>query len=169
MPKLHVQSGMLQGKVFELVEEHITVGRATDNVIRLDDGTVSSHHATLTLKDGDYTVKDLNSTNGTRVNGLRVSEQKLQNGDIVRFGSVDMKYESDVKKASAPLPPPTAGVDLTKSTPRGGAAPPPSFGASQFGRAKKKGLSPLQLTIIGLAVLAIVAIAYFLIKFFAAT
>ena len=52
MPKLHVMSGLLEGKVFDLLEERVTVGRALDNLIRMEDGTISHHHAMFVL-DGD--------------------------------------------------------------------------------------------------------------------
>ena len=76
MPKLQILSGVLEGKVIDLIEERITVGRAVDNTIRLEDGTVSHHHAVLVLDGSDYKLRDLNSTNGTRVNGLRIVESQ---------------------------------------------------------------------------------------------
>ena len=85
MPKLHILSGVLEGKIVDLIEERITVGRALDNMIRLEDGTVSHHHAMFLIDGTDFKVRDLNSTNGTRVNGLRIVETKLHNGDQVRF------------------------------------------------------------------------------------
>src|SRR5262245_56123504 len=100
MAKLHILSGVLEGKTFDLIEERVTVGRGLDNMIRLEDGTVSHHHAILIQEGADFQLRDLNSTNGTRVNGLRIVETKIHNGDAVRFGSVEMRYESDVKKSS---------------------------------------------------------------------
>ena len=76
MPKLHILSGVLEGKVVDLTEERITMGRALDNTIRLEDGTISHHHAMLLLDGPDYKLRDLNSTNGTRVNGMRIVETK---------------------------------------------------------------------------------------------
>ena len=105
MPKVHILSGVLEGKVIDLIEERTTVGRALDNMVRLEDGTVSHHHALLVQDGTDYKLRDLNSTNGTRVNGMRIVETKLHNGDQVRIGSVELRYESDLKKASQPLPP----------------------------------------------------------------
>src|SRR5438094_4865521 len=100
MPKLHILSGVLEGKVFDLIEERVTLGRALDNMIRLEDGTVSHHHAMLVVDGTDYKLRDLNSTNGTRVNAMRIVETKLHNGDAVRLGSVELRFESDVKKSS---------------------------------------------------------------------
>ncbi len=100
MPKLHIMSGQLEGKVFDLLEERVTIGRGLDNLIRMEDGTMSHHHAMFVLENDGYKLRDLNSTNGTRVNGMRIAETKLNNGDAVRMGSVEMRFESDIKKAS---------------------------------------------------------------------
>ncbi|NDB78100.1 MAG: FHA domain-containing protein, partial [Verrucomicrobia bacterium] len=59
--------------------------------------SVSSHHCEILLKGNDVTVKDLDSTNGTFINGEQISEQALQVGQTVRFGSVEARLE-----ASAP-------------------------------------------------------------------
>ena len=123
MPKIHLLSGILEGKAFDLVDDRVTIGRALDNMIRVEDGTVSHHHAMFVLDGREYKLRDLNSTNGSRVNGLRVVETVLSNGDQVRLGSVEMRYESDVRKASQPLPPSQTGVDL--SNVGKGAVPPP--------------------------------------------
>ena len=117
------------------------------------------------LIDGtDFKVRDLNSTNGTRVNGLRIVETKLHNGDQVRFGSVELRYESDVKKQSQPMPPSKTGIDLSELAQV--SAPPETFGpSSPFGRKHKRGPSPWVWAMLGLAVLAIAGLALFLVKF----
>src|SRR2546422_2686175 len=115
MAKLMILSGVLEGKAFDLLEERSTIGRAVDNKVRLEDGTISHHHATLANEGSDYVLRDLNSTNGTRVNGIRVVETKLNNGDIIRLGSVEIQFEADAKKSSQPLPPSRTGVDLSQT------------------------------------------------------
>jgi hypothetical protein len=164
MSKLHILSGVLEGKIIELVEERITLGRALDNMVRLEDGTVSHHHAMLLLEDGTYKLRDLNSTNGTRVNGMRIVESRLNNGDQVRLGSVEMRFESDTRKSSQPLPPTHTGVDLAQVGT--GSAPPPSFGTSSpFGRKRKGQRSVLVWAVFGLGVVALGVLAWFFIKF----
>ena len=61
----------------------ITIGRAQQNDICFVNNVISSQHAKLTLKKGKWLLKDLNSTNGTFVNGERITEQKLNIGDII--------------------------------------------------------------------------------------
>jgi pSer/pThr/pTyr-binding forkhead associated (FHA) protein len=64
----------------------VTIGRLPDNSVMIDNPAVSSHHA-LVFRDGEQVVvEDLQSTNGTFVNGLRVSRQVLQHGDVVMVG-----------------------------------------------------------------------------------
>lgn len=159
MPRLHILSGVLEGKVYDLAEERITIGRALDNLIRLDDGTVSHHHALLVIEGLDYKLRDLNSTNGTRVNGLRSADQLLHNGDQLRLGSVEMRYESEAKKTTQPLPPSQTGVNLSEVG--GAGAPPPTFStASPFGRKKKAGLSLWVWVMIGLGLIAALVVAW---------
>jgi pSer/pThr/pTyr-binding forkhead associated (FHA) protein len=165
MPKLQILSGVLEGKVYDLIEERITIGRALDNMIRLEDGTVSHHHAMLLQEGADFKLRDLNSTNGTRVNGMRIVETKLHHGDQVRLGSVEMRFESDIKKSSQPLPPTQTGVDITQVGT--GSAPPPAFGsASPFGRKKAKKINPLVWGTIGLGVVALIIVALLAHKLF---
>jgi len=164
MPKLQILSGVLEGKVIDLIEERITVGRAVDNTIRVEDGTVSHHHAVLLLDGSDYKLRDLNSTNGTRVNGLRIVETKLHNDDQVRFGSVELRFESDVKQANQPLPPTQTGVDLSQVG--RGSAPPASFSSvSPFGSKRRSAVDPWLWVVIGLGVVAALVLAWFIVRF----
>lgn len=104
MPKLVVTSEEMKGRTFELFEDKVAVGRLPENHIRLEDKAISSHHAELHRKGEDYLVRDLNSTNGTRVNGQRVVEQRLMHGDTVSFGHLDLQYFSASKTSQQPLP-----------------------------------------------------------------
>ena len=96
----------------ELVDEVITLGRVSDNAIQIDDASVSSRHAQLTLGgNGNYQLKDLGSTNGTRVNGAPATEAALRNGDRIRFGQIETSYLSDNAPAVVePLPAATEPV-----------------------------------------------------------
>lgn len=72
----------------------ITIGRLPDNTIQLDgDIQVSRHHAQLTKDNGQYYITDLNSTNGTYVNGNIVrGSQRLQMRDVVRLGNTTIPW-----------------------------------------------------------------------------
>ena len=165
MPKLHILSGQLEGKVFDLLEERVTVGRALDNTIRMEDGTISHHHSMFVLEPDGYRLRDLNSTNGTRVNGMRTTDTKLNNGDQVRMGSVEMRYEADIKKVSQPLPPQQMGVDINEVG-KGGGLPPTFTSASPFGRRKREAGDMWGWAVLGLAAVALLVLAWFALKFF---
>lgn len=83
------------GTVFELTRA-TRVGRGAENAIRLDeDSTVSSRHAVLDSRTDGLWVEDAGSTNGTFVNGARVTSARLlQRGDVVRIGHTDLRVEA---------------------------------------------------------------------------
>ena len=101
MPKL-----IISGKPHELVDEAITIGRGPDNTIVVNDPSISTHHAQLLLEGDTYRLKDLDSTNGTRVNGKPVTEAVLRFDDRIRFGAAEARYESSEAGGSKPLPKP---------------------------------------------------------------
>ena len=103
MPKLSIAFGDSR-TTHELTDERITIGRAPDNMIQIDDRSVSGRHAQLLLVDERYQLKDLDSTNGTRVNSETATEVFLRLGDRVRFGKVEARYESDATGEAQPLP-----------------------------------------------------------------
>ncbi len=76
---------VISGTAYELVGDLITIGRAPDNIIVIRDPSVSSHHTQLYLVGETYRLKDLDSTNGTRVNGIPTTETALRFDDRIRF------------------------------------------------------------------------------------
>ncbi len=84
---IHV-SGLKQGERETFREFPITIGRAPDSKLRLNvnDTRASTRHAEVNFDGKDVFLRDLNSTNGSYLNGKRVSQTKLVNGDIVEFG-----------------------------------------------------------------------------------
>lgn len=102
MDKLRILTGSLQGAVVELIGEEITVGRSPDNAVCLDDESVSEHHATLTRRGQDWTVQDAGSATGTVVRGKKVRTAKLENGDMLSFGRIELHFEGAEKKLSLP-------------------------------------------------------------------
>ena len=86
----------------ELARDIVMIGRAPLNHMVIDHPTVSAQHAVL-LRTGDsYSLKDLNSANGTQVNGDFVTDAELKDGDTIRFGSVTAVFaRSDRKLCSS--------------------------------------------------------------------
>lgn len=93
-PRLrHYLIGMdLVGRVHEITQARISIGRTRDNELRIVDSTVSRLHAVLKLNGGDVTVIDANSRNGVYVNGIQMRHAKLADGDVVTFGTVRFRY-----------------------------------------------------------------------------
>ena len=83
------------GQRIELHEGHYVLGRHLQNDIVLNDTNVSRRHAEFVSAAGEVTVKDLGSTNGTKVNGVLVTgEQLLQHGDVINFGTAQVRFEA---------------------------------------------------------------------------
>jgi len=95
------------GQVLETDAENVVVGRKPARGLPIDHATVSREHARLFLRDGRLHVADLNSSNGTFVNGRKVSRSALDPGDLLKLGSVEYRVESE-SGAAAPSPAPTA-------------------------------------------------------------
>lgn len=64
----------------------ITIGRAKDTTLRIDEDTISRYHTKVSHENGQYIVRDLGSSNGTFVNGKKVTEQILKNNDLIVLG-----------------------------------------------------------------------------------
>ncbi|MCU1378855.1 MAG: hypothetical protein JWN29_1838 [Acidimicrobiales bacterium] len=82
------------GRRFPLSDVPLTIGRATDATVRVSDTSVSRRHAEIRPSGGGWTVVDLGSTNGTRVNGAPITEHRLQDGDTVTVGDATMRFEA---------------------------------------------------------------------------
>jgi hypothetical protein len=72
----------------------VTIGRAAECAVRLADTSVSRRHAEVRPTGDGWTVADLGSTNGTKVNGAIVTERKLKDGDTISVGDSHIKYEA---------------------------------------------------------------------------
>jgi pSer/pThr/pTyr-binding forkhead associated (FHA) protein len=81
-----VLEGVDKGRVYRNLPIPVTVGREEGNAIRLNDERVSRFHAKVQTEDGDIILTDLESTNGTRVNGSTVQIRRLRAGDQVSIG-----------------------------------------------------------------------------------
>ena len=102
-PKLIILSEQLRGQKFELIEDVYSCGRVPERDIHIPDPTVSTHHCDFVKRDGSYVLIDRNSTNGTRVNNIPVTEQALQNTDILQVGGIEILYDCDDKSMTTVL------------------------------------------------------------------
>jgi pSer/pThr/pTyr-binding forkhead associated (FHA) protein len=82
------------GESFDLHPGEMIIGREEGSEIQLEDQRVSHHHAILRVRDGDVTIEDMNSTNGTRVNGAVIGQETpVGPGDQIDVGGVELLVE----------------------------------------------------------------------------
>jgi len=97
-------------KNFSLQDGGKTIGRAPGNDVVLENLLVSGHHARIDQAGGDYILTDLQSKNGTYVNGTRITTAKLKHGDQILVGKHTLVFELDAAQVS------TADKDMVEAT-----------------------------------------------------
>lgn len=95
-------SGPMAGSEVLLGPEGASVGRGTEADIVVDDASVSSLHAAIEPCATGFRLRDLGSTNGTKVNGAKVKTAELKPGDRIELGSVVFRYVAVARKAAPP-------------------------------------------------------------------
>ncbi|MGC1175290.1 FHA domain-containing protein [Polaromonas sp.] len=99
MPKMIVSIDGVVIKEVQLTKDRTSLGRRPYNDIVIDNLAVSGEHAVLQMSGNEVFVEDLNSTNGTYLNGKAVKKQQLNNGDTVEIGKYKIKYVNEVASA----------------------------------------------------------------------
>jgi FHA domain len=121
MGKLVVSLDGVVIKEVQLTKDKTTLGRRPYNDIVIDNLAVSGEHSVLQMVGQDVFIEDLNSTNGTYINGKAVKKQLLQNNDTVEIGKYKIKYHSvessDYEKTMVIKP--SAGAPTQPSAPSG--------------------------------------------------
>jgi pSer/pThr/pTyr-binding forkhead associated (FHA) protein len=127
MPKMIVSIDGVVIKEVQLAKDRTTLGRRPYNDIVIDNLAVSGEHAVLLMTGNDVYLEDLNSTNGSYVNGKAVKKQLLQNTDTVEIGKYKIKYVNEAgganfektmifKPGTAGMPAPGAQPAATATT-----------------------------------------------------
>ena len=136
MPKMIVSIDGVVIKEVQLTKDRTSLGRRPYNDIVIDNLAVSGEHAVLQMSGNEVFVEDLNSTNGTYLNGKAVKKQQLSNGDTVEIGKYKIKYVNEtanpgfektmiIKAGSAGLAAPAIGA-----APAGAPMPVPGKGGA---------------------------------------
>lgn len=95
---LEVCGGPGQGKLTLIPGKSYIVGRADDSDLRLDDPRVSRHHARLLYENGSWWIEDLQTTNGTRKNGVALRRERLQDGDELTVGLTMLRFSERTER-----------------------------------------------------------------------
>jgi pSer/pThr/pTyr-binding forkhead associated (FHA) protein len=120
MPKMIVSIDGVVIKEVQLTKDRTSLGRRPYNDIVIDNLAVSGEHAVLQMSGNEVFVEDLNSTNGTYLNGKAVKKQQLANGDTVEIGKYKIKYVNEAA---------SAGFEKTMIVKAGSVAPVASVAA----------------------------------------
>src|SRR5712692_4193300 len=104
MAKLVVLSAGMTGRTHELKVDKTTIGRVEDNSFQIAEPSVSSHHCEVLRRGADVVVRDLDSTNGTFINGEKITESPFKPGQVLRLGQIEMRLETDAPPASTKKP-----------------------------------------------------------------
>jgi hypothetical protein len=121
-----VLEGIDKGRIFREMPTPVTIGREEGNVLRLNDERVSRFHAKIQFDNNEIIITDLESTNGTRVNGNVVQIRRLQAGDrigvgrsLLLFGSeaeIRARMETNLGGGTRPINGPSGGTILNPGT-----------------------------------------------------
>ena len=82
--------------------EKVTIGRSAESTIQIQDPTVSNHHAIIEERDDRYWLIDIKSSNGTFVNGTRITEALIVDGDVIHFGTHKKVFANKTLQDQAP-------------------------------------------------------------------
>ena len=167
MPRLVLLSEGYTGRSYELKAETTTVGRVADNAFEIPEASVSSHHAELILRGTDVLVKDLNSTNGTFINGERITDGTLKSGQILRLGTIEMRLET----APAAAAKAKQALENTRVIPQGikaddlsGSGAAPEFKTTGFEKKSNRGAKVFAIVAATIALLLCAALIFVLLK-----
>src|SRR5215207_9289382 len=95
-----VLEGVDKGRVYKDLPIPVTIGREEGNLLRLNDERVSRFHAKVQVDNGDVILTDLDSTNGTRINGHAVQIRRIQAGDRLGIGRSILVFGSNEEIAA---------------------------------------------------------------------
>ncbi len=98
---VHSQDPAQNGKRFPLGADDVSIGRDTANTIVVPSESASRRHARIFVSGHSHVLVDLESTNGTLLNGKPVVEQTLRHGDVIRVGSTVLRYSVDEEASRA--------------------------------------------------------------------
>lgn len=148
-------SGDTKSISFELTKDETTIGRHGANMLVISDASISAFHCAIVKAGGNYTLRDLDSTNGTKVNDEPIKVRRLTAGDLIHVGNVELMLEGDdIEGAESEG---RAPAKVEEAPLRGQPASPPV--QSQFKAARRNAAMVTWVTIGAITVLSAVLVA----------
>lgn len=120
MAIIQFSSGPHSGRRFELPDQGLVIGRNADVDITISDPLVSGRHAHIMRENGSWIVRDLESSNGTYVNGSSISSTPLKAGDVIEVGESRFEFNADpkVRTGSHPARPAAQTIEKLPKSPK---------------------------------------------------
>ena len=115
MAFIKIVSGDSKGTRVDIDRDEVVLGRAADNLVVLTDASVSGKHCAVIRRGRQFLLRDLGSTNGTRLNDVTITEHQLSPGDVFMAGDVELAFDGD--DAEAYVPPGQAQAEPTMKLP----------------------------------------------------
>ncbi len=154
-------SSSVKGQKIDLDREEVFIGRNSQNTISIDDSAVSGRHCSVTRDGHTYTLVDLGSTNGTRLNGAPVTRSVLKPKDIIQVGAAELMFDGqDVDVGEMASSSTTARVEALSEP----VAVPETFKTTSPFGSRKDSRKPWIIVTAILGVLVIVALGFFVVK-----
>jgi transcriptional regulator with GAF, ATPase, and Fis domain len=100
-PRVVAMSGSAKGETYRLSNARVTLGRDNSNIVQIGDAAVSKKHCLIEAKGNEFELIDLESHNGTFVNGLPIKRRSLLHGDIIRLGTSELVFLTDQESDGA--------------------------------------------------------------------
>lgn len=160
MPNLTILNGEEIGKTYSWTADKIRIGRNQANDFVIVNASVSGEHCIIERFEGGWRIKDLDSTNGTKLNDQRITMATLHCDDVLSFGDISLSIRGDDLPAADP-----GYVEAAESIPRTTIImrPNTNAAASVEGFSKKSESKKALNVILGVVIVAILAVALVLI------
>ncbi|HMP90109.1 MAG TPA: FHA domain-containing protein [Kiritimatiellia bacterium] len=158
-------SADVKGQTHEISSGGLSIGRISENTVTINNASVSGHHCEIKQDGESFILRDLGSTNGTRVNGKEITETSLKPKDLIQVGSVEFLFNSE----DIPLSEAEAIYNKTEIVEASGpAVKPQSFSSiSPFGARSRENQSLWITVIIIVSILTMGLVGFFLYQLFA--
>lgn len=157
-------SSSVKGRKFEITQDETHIGRNTLNHFPIEDASISGRHCSILRNERKYTIVDLGSTNGTRLNGAAVSKAGLRPKDIIQVGNIELMFDGQDIEVDQSLASETAKIEVMEEPIQ---IPKNFHTASPFG-ARRDSRKPWLILTIALIVLVLGALGFFIFWMFSA-